>query len=860
MRKILLLTIGLVLCLSASVEAAMTYGAAYYQKRVSYLGSGYSDTDPLYLFMNEVETTIDGTSGVTNIIFTPGTAPASTEGSVYYDSSGNWFKGYNGSSWVTFASAAGNTLDSAYDLGSKIDVDGDVLELEVDNGSNNSALHIDHDEATNDNTAVLIENAADAANAITIDIDAQTTGRDIEGTGATWYVSGAGLATFGGGFIVSTGDALFDDTYDVSWDTSRDQLLFEDNAVLGLGGAHDAAGDVTFKWNATNLLIESAAEDTGEIQYGSTNAIDVAHYGNTNTNIAKFNANTSTLEFNGYDVQIQDADVLAFGDSDDFRVIYDGSGDDLDILGSGKELALGVNDEGFDVIWHTETSGDNVTFDESGMDIDIVDVDVGLDDDAYLQFGSSDDIVVKYTGGTNVLAITQTVADTGTITSGADGAGIDWTFYGEEAGDYLKWDGTGASQLILMGADSSGTLMAITGNDATGNTDTVTINGEGTGDALQITCDDADSVALNLVAAASQTTSLAKVDAATSNWDGADDIGMLHIVADDPVVHTGASLLQVIQSGQPIAASEGHLARFVSSGTARTDAYAVEIETTNTTPALYMNNQMSISAADSAGTLFDITAIDTTGNSDTMTIAHSGTGAAIQITSSEADTQLVELISAANQTTWLQVVDGAAGNWIGADDVGMLHLKADTALADAGASQLQVVNTAQPIASAEGFLARFVDTGTARTDAYAVEIEVTATTGGLYSTGHSTFEKGCQVLSQSVTATADGLTTGLIPDHASFVTVTSDNADKVVVLPTWVIGHHITVVVPATGCEIETLAASNDTINTVDCDGTNQLALTAAGIYHFWCVADSTWIASGWAANGTEGTLTPDAD
>jgi len=287
------------------------------------------------------------------------------------------------------------------------------------------------------------------------------------------------------------------------------------------------------------------------------------------------------------------------------------------------------------------------------------------------------------------------------------------------------------NQMTISAADSAGTLFDITAIDTTGNSDTMTIAHSGTGDALQITCTEADSVALNLVAAADQTTSLAKFDAATSNWDGADNIGMVHIVADDPVVNTGASLLQVIQTGQPIASSEGHLARFVSSGTARTTAYAVEIETTNTTPCLMMNNQMSISAADSAGTLFDITAIDTTGNSDTMTIAHSGTGAAIKITSSEADTQLVELVSAANQTTWLQVIDGATGNWIGADNVGMLHLKADTALTHNGATQLCVINTAQPKDGAEGFLARFIDTGTARTGACAVEIETTNTTPAL---------------------------------------------------------------------------------------------------------------------------------
>jgi hypothetical protein len=416
--------------------------------------------------------------------------------------------------------------------------------------------------------------------------------------------------------------------------------------------------------------------------------------------------------------------------------------------------------------------------------------------------------------------------------------------------------------VAISGQDAAGAaLVQISNVGASGDADGVTISSTGAGDALQITVGEADGVAQRNIAAASQTTSLAVFDGATSNWDGADNIGMVHITTDDPVVHTGASLLQVVQSGQPIAASEGHLARFVSSGTARTDAYAVEIETTNTTPALKVNNQVTISGADSAGTLLDITAIDTTGDTDTMTITHSGAGAALKITSSEADTQLVELVSAADQTTWLELVDGSTGNWIGADDVGMVTLQADTALAHAGATQLLITNSAQPITAAEGFLARFVDTGTARTNAYAVEIEVTATTGGLYSNGHATFAKGAQVLSQGVTATSSGLTTGLIPDHASFVTVTSDSADKVVVLPTWVIGHVIRIYVPATGAELQTLDASNDTINGVDCDGSNEMAMAAGSIYHLECVEDSKWIAYAWGSDGAaEATIVPDAD
>jgi len=419
------------------------------------------------------------------------------------------------------------------------------------------------------------------------------------------------------------------------------------------------------------------------------------------------------------------------------------------------------------------------------------------------------------------------------------------------------------NQLTIAGADSAGVLFDITGIDTTGNTDTMQIAHSGTGDALQITCSEADSVGLNLVACAAQTTSLAKIDAATNNWSGADNIGMLHINSDAALAHAGASLLQVVHAtAQPITAGEGFLARFVSTGTARTNAHAVEIEVPATQPALASNGIVTITGQDSAGAaLVQITGNDGTGNDDTVTINTEGTGSGLKITCDDADSVGLEALSAASQTTSLAVFDGATGNWIGADNVGMVHINGDTAGAHAGASLLQIVNTAQPIAAAEGFLARFVDTGTARPGAYAVEIEVTDTTGGLKVDGHSTFTKGVQASSQALTATADGLTTGITPIGASFCTVTSDNADKVVTLPATVVGNIIYYYCAANGFELETPAASDDTINTVDCDGTNQLACSALSLYKAVCVADGVWIVTGEGADGADpGTLTPDAD
>lgn len=128
-------------------------------------------------------------------------AVGTTEGTLYYDSDDDTLKYRNASAWVSLTSGTGdNTLDNAYDQGGagsgkKINADTGAVEIEVADTKDNPALHLDCDNSTNDPTALLIENAADAANAISIDIDAQTTGRDVEGTGASWHVTGAGVLT-----------------------------------------------------------------------------------------------------------------------------------------------------------------------------------------------------------------------------------------------------------------------------------------------------------------------------------------------------------------------------------------------------------------------------------------------------------------------------------------------------------------------------------------------------------------------------------------------------------------------------------------------------------------------------------------
>lgn len=148
------------------------------------------------------------------------------------------------------------TLDGAYNASTssakKITVDDGVFELET--GTDGiAAFLIDHNDVDNDTTAFQITNDADAANAISIDIDAQTTGRDIEGTGASWYVDGNGNLTVNN---ITVGGTL-----GVTGATTLSGSLYQAAIVAA------AAGNVALSLNpaGTGVITIGDATDAGAV-------------------------------------------------------------------------------------------------------------------------------------------------------------------------------------------------------------------------------------------------------------------------------------------------------------------------------------------------------------------------------------------------------------------------------------------------------------------------------------------------------------------------------------------------------------------------------------------------------------------
>ncbi|MCW5697919.1 MAG: hypothetical protein KIS96_14460 [Bauldia sp.] len=88
---------------------------------------------------------------------------------------------------------------------------------------------------------------------------------------------------------------------------------------------------------------------------------------------------------------------------------------------------------------------------------------------------------------------------------------------------------------------------------------------------------------------------------------------------------------------------------------------------------------------------------------------------------------------------------------------------------------------------------------------------------------------------RAVVPTADGTGTGVILPTDKFVEATSGNADHILTLPLAseaTRGKEIWIwVVAGTNCELRTPAASNQTINNVDADGTAEALLTHTQLY-----------------------------
>jgi hypothetical protein len=130
------------------------------------------------------------------------------------------------------------------------------------------------------------------------------------------------------------------------------------------------------------------------------------------------------------------------------------------------------------------------------------------------------------------------------------------------------------------------------------------------------------------------------------------------------------------------------------------------------------------------------------------------------------------------------------------------------------------------------------------TSAGAITADIQATAGSIgtaeLADGSVTPIKSAQ--KEAVTATADGLTTGLVSETARHLVVTSDTNTKIVTLPTSVVGKEISGYVGSNGFRLQTAASSNITINGIDSDGTSYFSVSADTYFVARCVSATAWL------------------
>ncbi len=451
--------------------------------------------------------------------------PTAAEGWIYFDDSDNALTFHNGSGWVTLSTGTGdNTLDDAYDessdgQGKKVDVDSGAIEFEVSIGDDNPALHLDGNNTTNDPVVLLIENAADLANAVTVDIDAQSTGRDIEGTGATWYVTGAGALTAvsgtiptmtvatsltaGAGIILDSGDTITNatDTEIIFTDTGGENFGFDlaegTNAVglisnsgvdeLAMGAVDDLTGVGTIVFDAASASITQTAGSGGE-------DFTISMAGGVDASLILTSAGTG-------------ADALQLSTSSggmDITMAGSGDGEDLDLL-SSRSLTLTSTEATADAIKLYASHADggiavdfgtaNMTITGTGISADFtVDADlISFDGTGDLNFttvgGAAEDITIYQNCGNTDASIhiksNGNGADALTISTLTNGGGIDIIADGDtgDAGD-LDITNTNGSVNISAGEEIANAVFiqntgAGGGIDINGGTAGITIDGTG---------------------------------------------------------------------------------------------------------------------------------------------------------------------------------------------------------------------------------------------------------------------------------------------------------------------------------------------------------------------------------------------
>jgi hypothetical protein len=447
--KRILVSLLILLCFVNVADAALTYGASYYAQNVQNALTGSSNSDPIYLALNEIDTTISGGGGVDSLIFTPGSAPSTaSEGEVYYDSASNGLLLYTGSSWVTIDTAGASSLDTAYNTGNTIDVDGSPVTLTTSNTDNNLVLQVTQNDTTNNPVALQVTNTGTGDS-----LQFVSTGtNDIDGTSSTWQASAAGTITAVG--LVSGASDITLENGGVINNTTNNEIEFIENSeefsfafsgntltlatdtgitTVDWGDLTTASGMTTITGDAADFTVGSTGNAGGEdviiTQSGVGDNQLILQSAGTAANAIAIQASTAGIDIDAVDdLAITNTSNT---DADDFLIQQLGANDASLLLSSA-----GTGGDAISVITSAAT-GDILINSGDMIDIDAAD-DILID----LAGAAGEDVVVTNTGGSINLSASEDATDAINIDATAGGIDVDAT---GEAGQDIVLTNTGGS-------------------------------------------------------------------------------------------------------------------------------------------------------------------------------------------------------------------------------------------------------------------------------------------------------------------------------------------------------------------------------------------------------------------------------
>lgn len=748
--------------------------------------------------------------------------------------------GSTGSAHIIDIDLTGVYTGNIFDFASSAAATGNVLYLELDNAVAMTAIHVRGSGVRTEPYIELIADQTGSADMIDISCDGAFTGDAVAidmnaAVGANALFIDAGNATRTAPLILTTFDGNGTTTGGTLWDIN----------VTNTGAAANPLFDIDVTGVYTGNIVDVAlgAASTGSVIYADMNLGVAAPFATIDAGGTTRTADLFEITFDGDgNVGVFDINVTNTGTGNliDFDITGIHAGNCIDITygtaastGDAVSLAMGTNVAGSALVITGAGSrtDDLIKIDDSStgnshiFDINFTGIYTGNCIDITYGTAAATGTAINIATGTNLagnaIAITTAGARTAPVINvvgaGTDGGTDDHIILITQSGQLdsnmiqLTYDtaaSTGDCIGISMGTNVAGSALAINGtgsrtddlikidDDSTGNSHIFDINLTGvyTGNVLDIAYATAAATgnAINI----SMGTNLAGQAIDLTLTGARTDAGIK--VTDDSTAN--APCIDLNFSG-------------VRTGNAIDITYGTAAATEN---AIDLNMGTNV-----AGDAINIASAGT-GDGCGIDIAHTGNladgSALVKISSTgspaAADGNIVEIIQATGA--------GVVGNYA-------LYIKATGA-------------------NVEGLK---VDDGAVVFDETLTVTGATTLSSTLGVTGAATFTAGQQSASVARTATAaPGGTTGVIADGTTFVTVTCDDANKVVTLPTPTPGNIVYITEFTTGFELRSSDPATVAINGGTGANAESAVPSTAALVVCTCISATKWICYMYDADG----------